>query len=150
MPVQPSQLAAYATSGHRAWSALAAGRSCIMSPVWQDSQEPITVTPGGVSGRPWIQTAQRCRAHSVRPFASARASRRTLSSMDLGPSEVIVILLVVVLLFGAKKLPELARGAGQSLRIFKEETRAARTVDEGPNTTPPADHPVGSGGDASR
>jgi sec-independent protein translocase protein TatA len=43
--------------------------------------------------------------------------------MSLGPTEVILILLVVVLLFGAKKLPELARGSGRALRIFKAENK---------------------------
>ena len=42
---------------------------------------------------------------------------------SLGPTEIILILLVVVLLFGAKKLPELARGSGRALRIFKSETK---------------------------
>lgn len=42
---------------------------------------------------------------------------------NLGPTEIILILLVVVLLFGAKKLPELARGSGRALRIFKAETK---------------------------
>jgi sec-independent protein translocase protein TatA len=41
----------------------------------------------------------------------------------LGPAEVMIILLVLVLVFGAKRLPELARGSGQALRIFKAETR---------------------------
>ncbi len=41
----------------------------------------------------------------------------------LGPSEIVLILLVVLLLFGAKKLPELARGSGRALRIFKAETK---------------------------
>ena len=43
--------------------------------------------------------------------------------MGLGPTEIILIILVVVLLFGAKKLPELARGSGRALRIFKAETK---------------------------
>lgn len=38
-------------------------------------------------------------------------------------SEWILIVLVVVLLFGAKKLPEAARGLGRSLRIFKSEVK---------------------------
>jgi sec-independent protein translocase protein TatA len=42
---------------------------------------------------------------------------------SLGPTEIILILLVLVLLFGAKKLPELARGSGRALRIFKAETK---------------------------
>jgi len=37
---------------------------------------------------------------------------------------------VIVLLFGARKLPELARGTGQALRIFKDETKGLRTDDE--------------------
>ena len=37
-----------------------------------------------------------------------------------GWPEIVVILVLVVLLFGAKKLPELARGLGQSLNEFKK------------------------------
>ena len=42
---------------------------------------------------------------------------------QIGAPEIILILSVVVLLFGAKKLPELARGSGRALRIFKAETK---------------------------
>ena len=42
---------------------------------------------------------------------------------NLGPTEIILIILVIVLLFGAKKLPELARGSGRALRIIKAETK---------------------------
>ncbi len=41
----------------------------------------------------------------------------------LGPTELLIIVAVIVLLFGAKKLPELARGSGRALRIFKAETK---------------------------
>lgn len=44
--------------------------------------------------------------------------------------EILIILLIVVLLFGAKKLPDLARGVGRSLRIFKAETKGLRGDDE--------------------
>ena len=40
-----------------------------------------------------------------------------------GGWELVLIVLVIVLLFGAKKLPELARNTGRSLRIFKAETK---------------------------
>lgn len=37
----------------------------------------------------------------------------------MAPAEMLLILAVIVLVFGAKKLPELARGVGQSMREFK-------------------------------
>ncbi|WP_457631212.1 twin-arginine translocase TatA/TatE family subunit [Oceanithermus sp.] len=40
--------------------------------------------------------------------------------MNLGPVEIIIILLIILLLFGAKKLPELARGLGKSASEFKK------------------------------
>lgn len=39
-------------------------------------------------------------------------------------AEWLILLLIVVLLFGAKRLPDAARGLGRSLRIFKAETKA--------------------------
>ena len=44
---------------------------------------------------------------------------------QIGPNELLIILGVLVFLFGAKKLPDLARGSGQALRIFKTEAREA-------------------------
>jgi sec-independent protein translocase protein TatA len=57
-------------------------------------------------------------------------SAATPMAMNLGPTEILLILLVVVLLFGAKKLPELARGSGRALRIFKAETKGLMDEDE--------------------
>ncbi len=42
---------------------------------------------------------------------------------DLGWPELIIIVFVLMLLFGAKKLPDMARGTGRALRIFKAETK---------------------------
>jgi sec-independent protein translocase protein TatA len=44
-------------------------------------------------------------------------------ALGLGAPEIAIILVILVLLFGAKKLPELARGSGRALRIFKAETK---------------------------
>ncbi|MCT9934425.1 Sec-independent protein translocase subunit TatA [Planotetraspora sp. A-T 1434] len=49
---------------------------------------------------------------------------------NLGPTELIIIGLIVVLLFGAKKLPDTAKALGQSLRLFKRETSKLREEDE--------------------
>lgn len=43
---------------------------------------------------------------------------------------IIVAVVGVVLLFSAKKLPDMARGLGQSMRIFKAETRGLQEDDE--------------------
>ena len=61
-----------------------------------------------------------------------------------GGWELIVILAVVVLLFGAKKLPEFARGTGQALRIFKAETKGLRDGDDEKDKTAEteADKPI--------
>jgi sec-independent protein translocase protein TatA len=48
----------------------------------------------------------------------------------IGAPEIILILVVLVLLFGAKKLPELARGSGRALRIFKAETKGLLDDDD--------------------
>jgi sec-independent protein translocase protein TatA len=49
---------------------------------------------------------------------------------NLGTTEILLILAVVVLLFGAKRLPELARGSGRALRIFKTEVKALHDDDD--------------------
>lgn len=49
---------------------------------------------------------------------------------DLGAPEILVILAVVLLLFGGRKLPELARGSGRALRIFKSELRESEVEDK--------------------
>jgi len=53
---------------------------------------------------------------------------------NLKPMELLIILAVLILLFGAKKLPDAARGLGRSLRIFKAEVKAQdKDLDEGDN-----------------
>eukprot|EP01032_Pedospumella_encystans_P001512 gene1512-1749_t len=55
-------------------------------------------------------------------------------------AEWLVILAIVVLVFGAAKLPDLARGTGQALRIFKAETKGLKDDDDTTEdeATPPA------------
>lgn len=60
----------------------------------------------------------------------------------LGTTELILILLVVLLLFGAKKIPDLARGMGRGIREFKDASNEikreieAKPSDNTSNSTP--------------
>ena len=54
---------------------------------------------------------------------------------NIGWTELIVILFVVLLLFGANKLPDLARSMGRSARIFKSEVKEMRNEDEAGTAT---------------
>lgn len=47
-----------------------------------------------------------------------------------GGAELFLILLVVLLLFGSKRLPDAARSLGRSMRILKAETKGLREDDE--------------------
>ncbi len=40
---------------------------------------------------------------------------------SIGPGQWLIILLIIVLLFGAKKIPELAKGLGKGIKTFKSE-----------------------------
>jgi len=49
--------------------------------------------------------------------------------MNLGPREVVILLVVVLVLFGAKRLPDSARSLGRSMRIFKSEMKEMKADD---------------------
>ena len=49
--------------------------------------------------------------------------------MNLGPMEIGLIILAVLLLFGYKKLPDASRSMGRSLRIFKSEMKGMKDDD---------------------
>lgn len=69
----------------------------------------------------------------------------------LGTAELIIILVIVMLVFGASKLPDLARNSGRALRIFKAETKGLMDKDDeartdagqlpptNPDATPPTE-----------
>lgn len=58
--------------------------------------------------------------------------------MSLGPTEIILIVLVVVLLFGGRKIPELMKGLGQGMHEFKKATRGETEPVEKPVIEPNA------------
>jgi sec-independent protein translocase protein TatA len=46
-----------------------------------------------------------------------------LLAFDLGPQEIIVVLLIALLLFGAKRLPEIGKGMGKGIKEFRDATK---------------------------
>jgi len=57
---------------------------------------------------------------------------------SFGAREIIIILVIVLILFGAPKLPDFARSLGKSMRIIKDETKALRD-DDGSSTATETD-----------
>ncbi|MFH8618445.1 Sec-independent protein translocase subunit TatA [Streptomyces sp. NPDC017979] len=62
----------------------------------------------------------------------------------IGPAEIILVLVVIILLFGAKKLPDMARSLGKSARILKSEAKAMKSDGKDPATpaAPPQPGPA--------
>ncbi len=50
----------------------------------------------------------------------------TIAFLNIGTQEMILILVVVLLLFGGKKLPEMARGLGKGIREFKDASEGIK------------------------
>lgn len=57
----------------------------------------------------------------------------------LGMPELLVILVIVMMLFGGKKLPELASGMGKAIRNFKKATSATDEIDFTPKNSTAGD-----------
>jgi sec-independent protein translocase protein TatA len=62
--------------------------------------------------------------------------------MRVGITELVIILAIVLLMFGSKKLPELADGMGKAIRNFK---KGINSDDDDVTPRTPADKQVGSG-----
>jgi sec-independent protein translocase protein TatA len=58
------------------------------------------------------------------------------------PWHIIILLVVFVLLFGARKLPDSARSLGQAMRIFKAETKGLHNDEDGKKDALPAQQPA--------
>ena len=57
---------------------------------------------------------------------------------QLGPTELMIILFIILLLFGAKRMPDMARSLGRSVRILKAETKNDGSKPEEPTKNPEA------------
>ncbi|MGW4277571.1 Sec-independent protein translocase subunit TatA [Streptomyces similanensis] len=59
----------------------------------------------------------------------------------LEPWHLLIVGVVIIVLFGSKKLPEAARGLGKSMRILKSEAKAMKEDDVTRSSVAPADTP---------
>jgi sec-independent protein translocase protein TatA len=66
----------------------------------------------------------------------------TIFAAFLGGWEWIIVLLAVLLLFGAKKIPELAKGLGQGIKEFKKATKEVTDEIQNTPTEPPPTKPM--------
>ena len=57
---------------------------------------------------------------------------------SFGTTEILLIVFVIILLFGAKRIPELFRGMGQGVREFKDATKQEEPQFRDQRPTPPA------------
>lgn len=64
--------------------------------------------------------------------------------MDIGWPEILIIAVVILVLFGSRKMPDAARSLGRSLRILKTEVKGLHDDDEAPKASAPAELPAGS------
>jgi len=71
------------------------------------------------------------------PLAVAGPANGSLAAVNLGPTELLIVLLVVLVLFGGAKLPKLARSMGQAQNEFKRGLHEG-SKDEGPDDAKPA------------
>ena len=64
---------------------------------------------------------------------TARAASATLSSMfGLGASELLIILVIVLILFGGRRLPEIGSGVGKAIKNFKAGLSGKDEIDVTP------------------
>ena len=62
--------------------------------------------------------------------------------MEFSPMHLFIVLLIVLVLFGGRKLPELMRGLGQGIREFKDGMRDQSTPTNPPPSSTPTNPPT--------
>lgn len=60
---------------------------------------------------------------------------------NIGPQQLLIVALIFIVLFGARKLPETAKGLAQSLRVFKKELRAEEEEKQADEPAPVTTNP---------
>jgi sec-independent protein translocase protein TatA len=61
---------------------------------------------------------------------------------NIGAGEIVLLLLLALLLFGAKRLPEIGRSLGKGMREFKDSVSGMTGDDDAPELPPPSKDPA--------
>jgi sec-independent protein translocase protein TatA len=62
--------------------------------------------------------------------------------MDIGFREILLILVIILILFGAKRIPEMMKAMGQGVKEFKKAAKDIGTPEEEPTPAPKAPTPA--------
>ena len=68
------------------------------------------------------------------PFAYNHRQEHCARMFGLGIGELLVILVIVLIIFGAGRLPEIGEGLGRSIRNFRKEVKAPDSIDVTPKS----------------
>ena len=60
---------------------------------------------------------------------------------QLGIPELMIILFIIILIFGANRLPDIGRGIGKGIKNFKDATKEGTRIENGNKDPRPADRP---------
>ena len=63
-------------------------------------------------------------------FADNNPNKQNMTLLTIGWGEILIIALIVLLLFGAKKIPELMKGLGKGVKSFKDGMNGVDELDD--------------------
>jgi sec-independent protein translocase protein TatA len=69
-----------------------------------------------------------------------RAGRASLYMPNIGPTELVIVLVIALVILGPKRLPDAGKAIGKGMRGFKESLSGRDDEDEAPTRIPAATH----------
>jgi sec-independent protein translocase protein TatA len=69
--------------------------------------------------------------HHLSYFLSGQVMDTSIILLALGPGQIVLIALAIILLFGVNKIPQLMKGLGRGIKDFKEEMKDDSKIEDG-------------------